>query len=134
MIFIYIIIVLAGFLPLTIILWKMKKLKNMKKFGVQSTATVTQLFGRTYKGLNKVMIDYPVWETASVHSKHIIVAGVPYSQGDKLTIYYKRGNPDKMVLDQGKSWALPLVFTSIIAAFYIFACYMVYKGVQSGEL
>ena len=106
----------------------------MKKDGIKSTATVLQLSGNSLRGLNRVLIQYPVAGTGEIIRKEIIVAGVPYSPGDNLPMYYDRNDPHKMILDGGKSFIVMIVFTSIIALFLLFAVYMIRKAVAEGSM
>src|SRR6185295_19960418 len=100
---IYILLITLGFLPLAIVLYKINRQKKMKRNGIKSTDTVLQLSGNSLRGLNRLLIQYPVTATGEIIRKEIIVAGVPYKTGDNLPMYYDRNNPHRMILDGGKN-------------------------------
>ena len=131
---IYAFLIALGFLPLAIVLYKMNRQKKMKRNGIRSTATVLQLGGNSLRGLNRVLIQYPVTGTGEIIRREIIVAGTPYQPGDSLPMYYDRNNPHKMILDGGKNFIVMIVFTSIIAVFLLFATYMIRKAVAEGSM
>ncbi len=132
MIWIYTLLIATGFLPFLVILYKINKQKKMKKHGVKTTATVTEVPFGLYRGINLVTIEYPVTETGQVISKKIRVAGIPYSVGDKLPMYYKRENPTAMILDAGKNFIFLIVFTLIIALAVIALCF--FTNIATGEM
>lgn len=134
MIFIYAFLIVLGFIPFLIVLYKMNKVKRMKRDGVKTMSTVRQLSGNALKGLNTVVIEYPVEGSNQVVQKQITVAGTPYLVGDKLPLYYDRNNPNKMLLDSGKGFIFLLVFTLLLAAFFIAACFMIQRSIEAGEI
>lgn len=134
MIFIYAFLIVLGFIPFLIVLYKMNKVKRMKRDGVKTMSTVRQLSGNALKGLNTVVIEYPVEGSNQVVQKQITVAGIPYRVGDKLPLYYDRNNPGKMLLDSGKGFIVLLVFTLLLAAFFIAACFMIQRSIEAGEI
>ena len=74
-------------------------------------------------------------DSPEVITKKIPVAGLPYAVGESLPIIYNPQNSRKILLDAGKkSFTGMLVFTLLIAAFIIFACFMIQKGIANGEM
>lgn len=134
MLWIYAGLILIGFMPLMIVIFKISKVKKMKRLGVKTTGIVKDVPMGTLRGLNRVMIEYEVKESGIIISKEITVAGLPYKEGDILPVYYDKSNPDDMLLDSGSGFIFLLIFTILIAAFVIAACYMIYSGIQSGEI
>ncbi len=134
MLFMYALLIVLGFAPLLIILYKMNKVKRMKKDGLKTTATVRQLIGNSLKGLNSVIIEYPVENNHQVIQKRITVAGLPYQVGDKLPLYYDRNDPNKVQFDSGKGFIVLLIFTLLLAAGMIAACFMINKSIAAGEM
>ena len=132
----YILIGLAlfGFIPLLIILIRKNSNDKLRKFGVATTATVTQIFGRSFRGINLVEIKYRVIETGETITKNIRVAGIPYAVGDELPVFYDPGNPKRMQLDMKKGFTGMLVFTIIIALTILFAVYMLKQSIDRGEM
>lgn len=106
----------------------------MKRNGVKTMGTIRELSGSSLKGLNSVVIEYPIKGSSEVVQKHVSVAGMPYRAGDQLPLYYDRNDPDKMLFDSGKSFIVLLVFTLLLAAFFIAACVMIHQSVAAGEM
>ncbi|MGB4844130.1 MAG: DUF3592 domain-containing protein [Ferruginibacter sp.] len=131
---IYALLIVFGFLPFFIVLYKMNRFKKIKLHGVSTTATVKQAPYVGHKRLNRIVIQYEVKETGRMLNTEIVVAGIPYTEGQTLTVYYYPQYPHKVILDGGKSFVFGLVFTLIIAAFIIAACFMINKGIEAGEL
>jgi hypothetical protein len=134
MIFIYTLIIVTGFIPFLVVLYKMNRVKRMKRDGVKTMSTVRQLSGNALRGLNTVVIEYPVEGSNQFVQKQITVAGMPYQVGDKLPLYYDRKNPGKILLDSGKGFIVLLVFTLLLAAFFIAACFMIQGSIEAGEM
>jgi hypothetical protein len=134
MIWIYALLIPIGFLPFLIVLYKMKRLKRRRQTWIKTMATVRQIFGFSYRYINVFLIEYTIAATGEVISKKIPVAGLPYAVGETLPVIYNPQNPRKILLDAGKSFTGMLIFTLLIAAIIIFACFMIQKGVASGEL
>lgn len=131
---IYAALIVIGFLPFFIVLYKMNRLKKIKLNGVSTTATIKEVPYGGYKRLNKIVIEYQVKETRQMLNKEIVVAGMPYTEGQNLQVYYYPQNPYKVILDGGKSFVFGLIFTLIIAAFIIAACFMINNSIAAGEL
>ena len=134
MIWIYAGLITIGSLPFVIVLYKISSVNRMKKNGVKTTCIIRDVPFGTLRGLNRVMIEYRLNESGIVIKKEITVAGMPYKAGDSLPIYYDRSDPEKMLLDSGSGFSLLLLFTILLAAFVITACYLIYTGILSGEL
>lgn len=130
---IFAVIMIIGFLPLIIVLFRIKGIRKMEKYGVKTTGIVCQTPLGTHRGINKVLIEYRINETGIIIKKEISVAGLPYKEGDKLPLYYDKDDPGKIQLDSGKGFIFMLVFTFIIAVFAVAACWMIYSGIQTGE-
>lgn len=106
----------------------------MKKDGVKTTGTIRRLIGSSLKGLNSVIIEYPIEGSNQLVQKQITVAGLPYQVGDKLPLYYDPNDPNKMIFDSGKGFIMLLIFTLLLAGFMITACFMISKSIAAGEM
>ncbi len=126
-------IMIIGLLPFMIVLFRIKSISRMKKYGVKTTCVVCETPHGTIRGINRVLIEYKINETGIIIKKEISVAGLPYKEGDKLPIYYDRNDPGKIHLDSGKGFIFMLVFTLLIAVFTAAACWMIYTGIQAGN-
>ena len=132
---IYALLIAAGFIPFAIVVYKMKRLQRRRKTGVKTNAIVKEIYGFSYRSINIFLIEYTIAATGEAVSKKIPVAGLPYAVGESLPIIYNPQNPRKILLDAGKkSFTGMLVFTLLIAAFIIFACFMIQKGIANGEM
>lgn len=134
MIWIYAGLITIGFLPFVIVLYKISRVNRMKKTGVKTTCIIRNVPSGTLRGLNRVMIEYRLSESGIIITKEITVAGIPYKTGDILPIYYDRNDPEKMLLNSESGFSVLLLFTILLGAFVITACYLIYSGIRSGEL
>ena len=134
MIFLYISLALLGFLPTVIILYKKYKTDKLRNNGSQAMGTIREVFGFSTRAINIVRIEYPVKETGEFISKKIRVAGLPYSVGDQVPLFYDPKKPHYMRLDYKKAFIPMLVFTLLIAGFVIFACFKIQKAIATGEM
>lgn len=131
---IYLLLIVAGFLPLIVVLYKMKKIKRWRRTGVATTATVIKVPIGFYNRLNTVSIQYSIKETGQVIEKKIIVAGNVYTIGQQLPLLYKKEKPTDTLLDSGKSYTILLVFTIFIALLIITAFYLIRKAIAEGVM
>jgi Protein of unknown function (DUF3592) len=134
MIWIYILLISTGFLPLVVVLYKMSKVKRMKRNGIKTNGIVQIVYGISQRYLNSIVIEYTIAATNQVISKKIVVGGIPYRVGESLPLYYDRDKPEKMLLDSGKSFTTLLVFTLLLAAGIIAACFFIQSSVNSGQM
>lgn len=134
MIYILIALGLVGFLPMGIILFRKNRNDKFRKYGVTTTGTITELFGRSIRGINIVEIKYLVQETGETLSKNLRVAGVPYEVGTELPVIYDPKNPKRMQLDMRKGFIPMLIFTIIIGVVIIWACFKLNEMVARGEM
>jgi len=130
----YFFIVILGFCPFLIILYRIRKVEHLKKYGGKSTGTVLQLKGSGTKSINSVVIRYFLENSKHYVEKEINVAGMPYHVGQELPLYYDRNDPHKMSLDSGKAFIPLVIFTLLIAAFSIVACFLINRSISNGEL
>lgn len=131
---IYILLIAVGFLPLLVVIYKMKKMKQMRKNGINVTATVTSVPGGLYNKMNTVIINYWVKETRQLIEKKITVAGNPYSVGQQLPLLYKKEKPEEVILDSSKAYIFILLFAILIAAGMMLAAFMIQRAVVHGEM
>lgn len=129
---IYLILIIAGFLPFFVILYRIEELKRWKKTGIPTKATVVRIPMGYYSRLTKITIQYIVKETGQFIEKQIIVAGNPYPLGQQLPILYKKENPNKSILVPEKSFTMMVIFTILIAIVIIGATFMIRKSVLEG--
>lgn len=128
----YVLLVIIGFLPFIVTLFKIRRAEYMRRTGIKTTATVKQIYGSSIKGMNRVLIEFRL-ETGQLMSQEIIVAGLPYNEGDKLPLIYEKNNPAKNILEPGKNYIFIIVFTLLIAAFVIFAALKIKEGIETGN-
>lgn len=109
-----------------------KRSLRIKRSGVRTTGTITAISGQLNREDNPVNIQYYVIGTSQIINKRFLAAGLPYKVGDRLPLYYDRGNPNKMLMGSGEIYNLLLIFTVIIAvAFIILGSLIVRDGFAS---
>ena len=133
MIITYAIMIIIGFVPFIITLFKMKRINKMRMAGIKTTAVVKELYGMQLRGINKVLIEFNL-ETGQLVSQVITVGGVPYKLGDKLPLIYERNNPAKNIVDPGKYYKIISVIAFLLGIGMIGACYLIQGSIESGEL
>ena len=129
---IYAIMIVIGFAPFMVALYKLIRLKHMRKNGVKATAVVKEIYGYSLRGMNRVLIEFPL-ENGRLVSQQIVVGGVPYKEGDQLPLIYNKNDPAKNIINSGSGYSILLVFTLLLAMFSIFACYKIKKGIETGN-
>ncbi len=129
MIYVLIGLGLIGFLPMIVLIIRKRKADRLIKVGSTTEATVKTIRGYSPRFPNPVDIEYTVKETGQVFTKTILVAGSPYSVGQRLPIYYDPADPRKTQFPMKKGFIAMLIFTLIIAGFVIFACFKLYEMV-----
>jgi len=134
MMYIYACLVLLGFLPMAIVLYKKYKTDKLQKHGTRTLGIVREIYGYNPRMINRVLIEFPVQETGKIISKKINVAGIPYNVGDQIPLFYDPKRPHNIRLDYKKGFIPMLVFTLLIAGFVIWACIKIQKAVAAGEM
>ena len=129
---IYIIIIVLSFLPFFITIYKLRRAQRMRKQGIKTTAHVKKIYGYSLRGMNRVLIEFPL-ENGRLVSQQIVVGGVPYKEGDQLPFIYDKNDPAKNIINSGSGYSILLVFTLLLALFSIFACYKIKKGIETGN-
>ena len=129
---IYGILILAGFLPLLVVLYRISQLKRWRATGIATKATIIKIPMGRYSRMTSITIQYHIKETGQLIEKQITVAGNPYTVGQQLALLYKKENPNKSILDPEKSFTAMIIFTVIIAVVIMAATFMIRKSVEEG--
>lgn len=129
---IYLLLILTGFFPLLVVLYRKNQLKRWRETGIATKATVVKIPIGRYSRMTSITIQYHVKETGQLIEKQITVAGNPYTVGQQLALLYKKENPHKLILDPEKSFTGMIVFAVIIAIAIIAATFMIRKSVAEG--
>jgi hypothetical protein len=129
MIVVYVLIIMLGFVPFLVIVYRMNAVKSLSKTGVKVMATVKEISRKSASStsLTTVTITYPLKSTGQTVRKQIFVAGSPYDIGDRLPMYYDSKDPFKIQLDSARIFIFLIFFTLLIAAVSIWACYMIHR-------
>jgi hypothetical protein len=128
----YILLAGFGFVPFVITLFKMKRIQRMRKSGVKTKAVIKEIYSRSTRGINKMLIEFRL-ENGLLVSQEIFVGGMPYDEGDELPLIYDKNDPAKNILDPGKSYSIILLFTLLIGTFVLLAAYKIKKGIETGN-
>jgi Protein of unknown function (DUF3592) len=128
---IYIILLVLGFLPFLIVLYKVKKANKIKREGIKTTGIVRGMSGSHSSKLSSLVIDYYINETNQWVRKNLIVSGRPYEVGQELPLYYDRKDPNKMAVGEGKGHIVMIVLTLLLAAFVVAACFLINRDLAN---
>ncbi|MEO6346427.1 MAG: DUF3592 domain-containing protein [Aquaticitalea sp.] len=125
---------LCGFLPLLIILYKRKRVKNILRTGLQAKARVYNI-GRIVSPPTDIVFYsfYAANRTESYTGKLTTRRGM-YQINDVLDIYYLPQNPKRNSMDGAWKSGGILVFGVVIAVFVLFAVYKLYRMFYYGEM
>lgn len=134
MIWIYSLLIIIGFFPLFVVLYKVTKMKRWRKNAVATKATVVRIPLGFKNRLTAITIQYSVWETQQVFEKTITTAGNPYTIGQQLPILYKKKQPADSIVDSGKSYSWVLIFSAFLALFFLVATYMIHQWIAEGVM
>lgn len=129
---IYLILIIAGFLPLMVVLYRINQLKEWRRTGIATKATVVKIPMGYYPRMTRITIQYYCKDKGQLIEKQITVAGNPYTVGQQLSLLYKKNDPYKSILDPGKSFTGMLIFTIIIALVILAATFLIRKSVAEG--
>lgn len=130
---IYAIMIVIGFVPFIITLYKQIRMHYMRKNGSKATAVVKEISGYSLGGMSRVLIEF-LPKTGQLVSKEIMVAGTPYKKGDRLPLIYKKDNPAITILDSGKSYYAIVIIAFLLGLFVIGACFLIQGSIEKGEI
>jgi hypothetical protein len=123
-----------GFLPMSIVLYKMRLVKKILNTGLPATATVYKVITPTGKqSADTVYYSFFDREGAQYTGVLSIKPGT-YRERDTLEIWYLPANPRRNTVKG--AWASPiiLIFVILIALFVLFAAYKINEMVQTGAM
>ncbi len=131
---ILLLLVLLGFLPLAIILYKKKRVKNILTHGVQAKAIVYDVIRVSESASEIVYYRFNAENSAQQYTGSLTIKNGVYRTGDTLDIYYSPGNPRRNTMNG--AWASPIIlgFGIVVAVFILFAVYKLYEMVNTGSM
>ena len=136
MIFIYILLIVAGALPLIVFLIKRSSYRQILREGTKTTAQVTEVrTNRFHKGgsYDRVYFVYLPAGASQYHTgTHIYNVGT-YKRGDLFEIFYLPANPVKYAIPGSKGEIAFLIFTILLFFFVIFVCFKIHETVNAGN-
>jgi len=133
MIFLYLLLVAAGALPMVSFLVKRKRYYRILREGTKTTAQVMEARRVRYRGNathDTVYFMYlPAGAGRYLQGSYITKIG-KHRRGDLLEIYYLPGKPEKHAVPGSKGELGMFIFTLLIFLFVIFACYKIHEEVK----
>ncbi|HOZ84772.1 MAG TPA: DUF3592 domain-containing protein [Niabella sp.] len=137
MIFLYFFMIAFGALPLTILLVKLKRYKDVLKKGQPITAQVTQVSTRgVYRGptISSVAFAYIPAGATVYYTGYLQSKPGKYRSGDTIGIYYLPDKPRRYAVPGNKGhWPMLVLFVQLFL-FVIYACYQLNKMVGDQEI
>lgn len=128
MIIIYIVMILLGALPLWITIRFVLLEERIRKQGVSTTGTVTNIRSiRRYKGptTDRVHVRYNSIIPGQYHEANFVTTYKKYRISQTIPVKYLSEKPDKIVVAEKRGYWVMLIFTILIALFVIFAVFRI---------
>lgn len=125
---------LFGFLPLVIILYKRKRVKNILKTGLQAKARVYSISAASKPAIDIVFYSFYAANHAELFTGKLTTSRGKYQINDVLDIYYLPQNPKRNSMEGAWKSVGIIVFGVVIAVFVLFAVYKMYRMFYYGEM
>ncbi len=136
MIFIYILLIVAGALPLIVFLIKRKNYQAILRNGTAASAVVTdKRLIRFNRGITieRVSFAYLPKEAIQYFTGQLTTAVGKYKKGEQLVVFYLSENPKKCAVPGSKGEIVFLIFTILILLLVIFACFKIHETLEVGN-
>lgn len=123
--FVYVILLVAGAVPIFMCIIKMNMLKNFKKKAVEVQATITNIEKRIgFRGSRYYLLTLEymlagtdqLWNAKSVLFKK-------HQQGDKIPLWYLADKPAKYSIDNGKRYPVGIILSILFFLLIVCLCY-----------
>lgn len=133
MIFLYILLITIGALPMTVFLVKRRNYYHILRQGTKTTAQVTEAKRVRYRGNathDRVFFTYLPAGIAQYMQGDFITKIGKYRRGDLIDIYYLPQAPQKSAVPGSKREVGFFIFTLLIFLFVVFACFKIHEAVK----
>jgi hypothetical protein len=136
MVFIYIGMILLAAVPLSMVIWRMRKSIRIKKKGIATDAFVTGITThRIHRATFDVLkLEYRDRVMGRTYTGKATVATGKNKRGDRMTVYYLPDDPSVMTPVGGKTYIPVLILCIILFLFVIFAVYKIDETVRGGSM
>lgn len=126
--------VIVGFLPMAIVIYKMRLVKKILNTGVPATATVYKVLPPSGKRSVDIVYYSFIDREGAQYAGSLNIKPGTYRVRDTVEIWYLPYNPRKNTVKG--AWASPffLIFVIVIALFVLFAAYKINETVQTGAM
>lgn len=121
-----------GFLPLVIVLWKRRRVRNLVEKGHYVSGRILEVYThRGHKGNTyyRALIEYPVFNRAPLQRFYTFSGkkGLEiFYKGRWIELYYDKEKPERFIPKEASKNNGFLVFAIIIAIVYIALCFFLY--------
>jgi hypothetical protein len=136
MIFIYIGLILIAALPGAMVIWRMRKVNNIKKNGIATDAFVTNIITRRFSrsSMDMITLEFRDRATGRTYNSRATTTVGKHKIGDRMTIYYLPNDPSKNSPTGGRTYIPVLIFCIILFLFIVFAVYKIDEEVRVGSM
>lgn len=137
MIFIYILLVGTGALPLIFFLIGRRNYRYILANGIETTAEVTDVRTNRYQRgptYDQVYFAYLPAGSAAYRSGVYKFKTGTYRRGDRLVIFYLPQHTDKYAIPGSKGEIPMLIFMVVIFLFTIYACFKIKEAVGDSNI
>jgi hypothetical protein len=112
------VLVVAGLLPVWVVLLRRKRNQRMLREGVRTHAVVCEVLTGINDGMQVITIEYHP-QTGPAIRRRMSLGGGPYSVGQKLEMIYHPADPQRMMLGWKTYDGLLLVLAGAVAVVLI---------------
>lgn len=132
--FILLFVALFGFLPLSIILYKKRRVKKILSTGLHAKAIVYDVRRYSRSAAENVLYWFHAQNSAQQYTGSLNIKAGVYKTGDTIDVYYLPDNPRRNTVNG--AWGSPVIvgFGIVLAGFILFAVYKMYQMVQTGAM
>ena len=112
------VLVVAGLLPVGVVLLRRRRNQRMMREGVRTHAVVSEVLTGINDGMQLITIEYHP-QTGPAIRRRMSLGGGPYAMGQKIEMIYDPADPQRMMLGWKTYDGLLLVLAGALALFLI---------------
>ena len=127
-------LIIIGFLPMAIVLYKMRLVKKILTTGLPVTATVYEVIGPSGKRHTDIVYYSFIDREGRQFTGVLHIKPGVYRVRDVLEVWYLPGNPRRNTVKGAWGSSFFLIFVLIIALFVLFAAYKINEMVHTGAM
>ena len=130
MVYVLIGMVLLGFLPLVIILWRRRQVRRLREEGARSVAIVQQIVYARRSAVDIVHYTFTDDITGRSHRGMLTIKPGVYKPGDRIDIFFDPRNPRRNTVHGAWGSKVLVWFGIAVGLFVMFAAWKIWEIVR----